>query len=229
MELNLTNPPAEITIREGVALPIQPPAKVTLSGNIESPANFVINRKKDIPANKTNVVFDYSNNTIVLTVDEESFHSKVITGKLEEFEALKEFCINAKKSYSVSELINLLKFKRAYFKTREDHAYIINQLQSFVAKTEIEFQNTNDFKGNAAFTKISKCKTNIDYSFFLNIPIFKTIPASTFEVEIEFEPKDGGIICWLVSPDLAELKIKIMDELFAAQLPIFSDYVIIKK
>jgi hypothetical protein len=123
----------------------------------------------------------------------------------------------------------MLKLKRAYFQRREDHATILEQLRKFEAKTEIEFQSMNDFKGATAMKKIETCKTNLTYNFVLSIPIFKGFEAATFPVEIEFEPHDGGIICWLVSQDLAELEIKNRDEIMQKEIDQFSSVVVVKK
>jgi hypothetical protein len=219
----------EVIVREGKAAEIFSPRKVELNGNIDAPAEFVNKRRGDIPVNKTNVVVDYDELSITLTISEEEHFAKVIIGKLEWFEDLKDFGINAKKSYTINELQNVLKLKRAYFRSREEHASIIKSLQDFSAKTETEFTSINDYKGNTAFSKITKCKTNLNYNFVLNIPIFKAVGANSFEVEIEFEPRDGSIVCWLVSADLAELEIKQRDELINKQLETFNDYVLIKR
>ena len=219
----------EIIVREGKAAEIFSPVKVEINGNIYAPAEFVNKRKSDIPANKTNVVVNYDELSITLTVSEEEHFAKVVTGKLEWFEYLQAFGINAKKSYTINELQSMLKLKRAYFRSREEHAGIIKSLQDFSAKTEIEFTSINDYKGNTAFSKITKCKTSLNYNFVLNIPIFKAVEASSFEVDIEFEPRDGSIVCWLISADLAELEIKLRDELINKQLDTFNDYVLIKR
>jgi hypothetical protein len=227
IELNPTG--NELLIREGKAAEVFNPEIVSIDGNIEAPATFVNNRKADIPANKTNVIVDYDSLTITLVVDEESHYKKTVKGSLVKSDIIKELGINAKKSYSVSELVSALKLKRAYFKSREAHAGILKQLQEFTARTEVQFTSLNDYKGNVALSKIASCKTNLDYQFSISLPIYKAIPANTFDVDIEFEPKDGSIICWLISPDLAELEITLRDELMNKQLDSFTNYVVIKK
>lgn len=219
----------ELLIREGKAVEVFNPEIVSIDGNIEAPATFVIGRKSDVPANKTNVIVDYDALTITLTIDEESHFKKTIKGSLIKSDIIKELGINTRKSYSVSELVSALKLKRAYFKSRELHAGILKQLQEFTARTEVQFTSLNDYKGNVALSKIASCKTNLDYQFALTLPVYKAIAPNTFDVDIEFEPKDGSIICWLLSPDLAELEITLRDELMNKQLDSFTDYVVIKK
>jgi hypothetical protein len=174
-------------------------------------------------------VVDYDALIIELVVNEESHFAKVIIGKLEMFDGYMDFGINSSRFFSVQALYKMLRLKRAYFKDRDQHALILEQLKKFEAKTEIEFKNTNDFKGTTAFQKIQVCKTNLSYNFILNVPIYKGTSVVSFPVEIEFEPTDGTIVCWLVSEDAAELEIKIRDEIMKGELTKFADFVVIQK
>lgn len=221
----------ELIIREGKAAELFPPRKVELSGNIEAPGEYFTKRKNEIEPllQKTNVVFDEEGLSILLTVNENDHHAITVSGKLEFFKEFLEFGINRNKKYTVDSLYKMLQLKRAYFKNREDHATMLDQLKKFQAKTEIEFASTNDFKGSVAFKKIEVCKTNLTYIFTLQLPIYKGMNQYAFPVEIYFEPNDGSIICWLVSEDLAELEIKIRDEVMAEQKKIFENVVLIKK
>jgi hypothetical protein len=237
MELNITPIPhddgsfPEIIVREGKALEIFPPRKVELSGNIFAPGEMVTKRPdeaKDL-ALRTNVVVDYDNLTITLVQSETNHLARIVTGKLSFFPEFLEFGINRAKNFTVQSLYKMLRLKRAYFLNRDEHATILDQLKKFEAKTEVEFRSTNDFKGSTALQKIQSCKTNLSYNFLLNIPIYKGIDASTFPVEIEFEPTDGSIICWLISEDLAELEIKLRDEIMNGELDKFKDFVVIQK
>lgn len=185
----------ELVIREGEAAKVYDPQRVKIEGNIKAPGEFVKKRPTEINKLKTNVVVDYDNLSISLRVDEENHFSKDITGRLTRFAALVEFGINTTKKYSVLELYNMLRLKRAYFLNREDHAKFLEDLKNFSARTEVEFASTNDFKGNAALQKIQKCKTNLTYNFILNIPLFKGFDPVTFPVEVEFTPTDGSIVC----------------------------------
>jgi len=230
-EIHLAHSDKELLIREGEAPKLYPPRKVVLEGNIYAPGEFLSKRKEEINAFKkfTHVVVDYENLNIKLTVNEEDEFAKFITGKLEFFNEFLQFGINRPVKFSVNSLYKMLRLKRAYFKNREEHAQILDQLKKFEAKTEIEFSSTNDFKGHTAIQKIEKCKTNLTYQFTLNIPIYKGMDASTFPVEIEFEPTDGSIVCWLMSEDLAELEIKLRDDTMKAEVEKFNEFAIIIK
>lgn len=219
----------EIIVREGKAADIITPRIVTLSGDIFAPGEFVAKRKKDIPVNKTNVVFDYDKLEIILTVDEESHYSKKISGQLVVFSDLESFQINRAKRFSTLELFKMLRLKRAYFQNREAHAAILSQLQKLEVFTQTEFKSANDLKGSTAIQKITQAKSNLDLQFILTIPIYKGLPEKTFTVEIDVEPTDGTILCGLVSPDLAELEIKLRDEIMKGLLEIFEEYVIVER
>lgn len=233
-ELNLYVDPTvpEIIIREGEAPnTYKEPVKVDLKGNIFAPGEFVTKRANEVAAMKqqTHVVFDYNHLSILLTVDEENHWQKKVLGQLKFFPEFEEFAINRQKNYTVQGLYKLLRLKRAYFSSREAHAAILDQLKKFQAKTEVEFQSINDFKGSTALSKIQSCKTNLSYKFNLHIPIYEGTDPVTFPVEIEFEPNDGSIVCWLVSEDVAELEIQIRDEIMNTELDKFKDFVVIKK
>lgn len=229
LRLNVEKDGAIVTILQGQSAKIYDPRLVEIKGNIDAPAEFIRKRTDDIPANKTNVVFDMLNRTISLIVDEESHFAKHITGVLEYNPDLLDFGINKPTKRSVSDLYKMLRLKRAFFKKREDHATILDQLKKFEAKTEVEFKSTNDFKGSTALSKIQSCKTNLTYNFTLNLPIYIGLPDTDFNVEIEFEPTDGSIMCWLISEDLAELEVNQRDAIMEKQLSEFADYVVIIK
>lgn len=219
----------EIIIRTGAAAGIVVPRTVTLSGNIFAPGEFVTKRKQDIPANKTNVLFDYDKLEIILTVDEENHYQKKISGNLVVFPDMESFQINKPKRFTTIELFKMLRLKRAYFQNREAHAAILSQLQKLEVFTNTEFKSANDFKGSTAIQKITQAKSNLDLQFILTIPIYNGLPEKTFIVEIDVEPTDGTILCGLVSPDLAELEIQLRDEVMRGELEVFQDYVIIQR
>lgn len=233
MDQKLTIVPAgdKLVIRTGEAEKIYAPRKVNISGNIQAPSEYFKKRQPQITdkLHLTHIVVDIEKLTINLVINETSEFAEFVTGKLEHFKEFVDFGINRQKKYSIQDLYKMLKLKRAYFQQRADHAAILEQLRKFEAKTEIEFQSMNDFKGSTALKKIENCKTNLTYNFILNIPIYKGFEASAFPVEIEFEPHDGGIICWLVSEDLAELEIKIRDAIMEKEVDYFKSVVVIKQ
>ncbi|MDB5252285.1 MAG: hypothetical protein JWP27_1454, partial [Flaviaesturariibacter sp.] len=202
-----------------------------IAGNIFAPGEFVTKRPKAASdlALVTHVVVDYDALSIELVANEEDHFAKIVKGKMDFTPEFLEFSINRKTNFSVDGLYKMLRLKRAYFATREEHAAILEQLKKFQAKTEVEFQSMNDYKGSTAMQKVQTCKTNLQYNFVLSLSIYKGTDPVTFPVEVEFEPTDGSIRCWLVSEDLAELEIKIRDEIMKGELDKFAPFVIVQR
>lgn len=219
----------EIIIREGKATTIYDPEISMLSGVISTPGDFVEKRKLTFEALEAHVVADYSGKTIVLTINEDSKFKRTVTGSLLDFPELKDLQVNGKKTYTHRELLDVIKFKGAYFKSKDKHTELIGQLKKFEAKIEQEFQNANDYKGAQATRKVVDIKTNLGLEFELAIPIFTGGPPLTFMVDICVDINNGGCIFWLESVSLHDIQTKVMEEEFTKQLARLTDYAIVKK
>lgn len=217
----------ELVIRTGEAEKIQQPKIVAISGDIRSPLEFHTKRKSEIEALKSHVEVDKQNFSIKLVVNESDFYSTTVIGKMELFHELARLKINENKIYSPRELYDTIKFSGVYFKNREQHKALCDKLTKFSSRIETDFVNSNDFKGNSALSKLTKIKTDLDLKFILSIPIFKGETESTFEVEICLDAKDGGVICWLESVELHELKTKEANEIMDSIILGLSEYVTI--
>lgn len=220
----------EIIVREGNAPNVYDPEKLTLSGIISAPGDFAAARKSTFDALKTNVVADYTAKKITLTANEDSKFQTTITGALEDFPELADMNINKKKTYGQRELLDLIKFKGAYFKDSAKHTELMTALKKFEAKVNQEFENANDFKGAQATRKVVDIKTNLGgLEFILNIPMFTGGQNITFKVDICVDVLNGGVIFWLESVDLHDLQVKETETVFTSELTRLSDYVIIKR
>jgi len=228
-KLQIQTTEKEIIIREGSAANVYDPEQIILSGIISAPADFAASRKEKIDALKTNVVADYTEKTIILTINEDSKFKTIISGRLEDFPELKEMCVNGKKLFTHRELLELIKFKGGYFKNKEQHTSLITSLKKFEAKVDQEFQNANDFKGAQATKKVVDIKTNLGLEFTLAIPIFTGGEVISFLVDINVDVNNGGVIFWLESVELHDLQTKATDTEFTKQLTRLKEYVIIKK
>lgn len=227
-KLDLTITGNELTIREGEAPKLYDPEKVELSGTITAPADFAEKRKSIIPQLETNVLADYTKRTIKLTISENSKFKSIITGTLETFPELADMHINGKKTYSHKELLDMIKFKGAYFKNKEEHTTLLTALKNFDAKVNQVFANANDYKGAAATQKVVEIKTNVGLEFTLAIPMFTGGDITSFLVDINVDINNGGVIFWLESVQLHDLMVKGTETEFEKQLSRLSDYVIIK-
>lgn len=222
----------EIVIREGKAETLYEPRKVQIAGDIKAPGEYFKKRwdtEIEPVKNSSHLVVDNENLTIQLVVNEKDHHAVIIDGKMEFNKDFLSFNINRQKNYTVAELYKMLRLKRAFFSDRASHAAILEQLKKFEAKTEVEFTSLNDFKGSTALKKVQNCKTNLSYNFILNLSIYKGLDPVSFPVEIEFEPTDGSIMCWLISEDLAELEVKQRDEVMESEVEQFINKIVVIK
>ena len=227
VKIEVTGETKELVIRTGEASVIKEQRTVTLRGDINAPVEFATKRQTQINALSSHVEVDKTNFKITLVVDESNHYSTTVEGALVLFPELAKLKINENKTYSPRELYDTIKFSGAYFKNREQHAALCGKLTKFTSRIEVDFVNSNDFKGNAALSKLTRIKTDLDLKFVLAIPVFKGGEPSAFEVEICLDAKDGGVICWLESVELHEIKTKIADEMMASNIAALSDYVTI--
>lgn len=227
LKLNITSIEKDIVIRTGEAEIIREKQNIELAGDINAPAEFDSKRKSEYDKLQCHVIVDKENSTIKLVVNERDFVKTTISGRLQLFTELSALKINENKTYSPRELYDTLKFSGAYFKNREQHAALCDKLTKFTGRIESDFVNSNDFKGNVAHSKLTKIKTDLDLKFTLAIPIYKGSEPSVFDVDICLDSKDGGVICWLESVEMHELKTKISGELIDGNIAKLSDYVII--
>lgn len=217
----------EVIIREGDAPIIHEPERLQLTGSIAAPGDFMDKRKSEIDTLKTHVRVDIENTNIILVVNETSYIATSITGRMQPFPDLENFKINGRKVYSPRELYEVIKFMGSYFKDRETYTNLCKKLTQFTSRIESDFKDANDYKGNVAYQKLTKIQTDLDLKFHLSIPIFKNCEPSIFEVEICLDSKDMGVICWLESVELHELKKSIAADAMNKQIERLSEYVTI--
>ena len=227
IELNVSEGTKEVIIRNGDAPILKEPRVVSIKGDINAPGEFFKKRTSKIDLLRSHVEVDYQNFSIKLIVNEDNHYASTIEGSLVLFPELSKLKINENKTYSPRELYDALKFNAGYFKNREQHNALCGKLIKFTSRIEVDFVNTNDFKGNIAHSKLTKIKTELDLKFILAIPVFKGVEPSVFEVEICLDTKDSGVICWLESVELHELKTDISKEAMKKSLNELSEFVII--
>jgi hypothetical protein len=238
----------EITIRKGEALPLKEPQKISLSGDINSVANFLGRRfapqgtdvfetmvkytgygLQKVEADRAVIVVDKQAMSITLLLDPENFYGSSVTGTLTVSDELKAFSINAARTFTREELVKLLRFSGLYFPDRDKFETLVKSYQSFSAKAYIDMQTEADTRGNKTNNYSKRVETALPDEFVLKIPIFKGQPEETFRVEICLEVTDGSARFWFESVELHELTKTRIDEIFAAQLKGCEGFVIINK
>jgi hypothetical protein len=232
----------EITWREGRAadpLPLKEPKVINISGDIHSISNFLKQRfgessgfsSQEVDRSKVIVTADKHSRTITMLLDPENHYGATVIGRLESSDELKQFYINEEKKFDRQQLQKLIKFSRLYFDNKEQHAQVLLSITKLRVKTESELKQENDNRGNKtnSFERKVIDDSGFVQFFHLFIPIFKGFPPVKFQVEICFEPSESGILFWLESPELHEIKEGKVNEIFEDELQACEGFVIINK
>jgi hypothetical protein len=223
-------PDGVLVIREGEAEKIAYKSRLKLDGTIGSVLDFVEKRKSTFEKLEAHAIFDMPARTITFVTQEQDEPGITVSGKMILHPFIGELGINiGTKTYSINALLNALKMYGRFFSTRSEHAMIVDSLSKFSAKTETEFKDSNDFKGNTAFTKITKVKHEIPLEFNLKLPIYRGMEPSEFKVDIEVLPDNGSLQCRIVSIELAEAMDTLQKEVFDQAEKELGEYLIIKK
>lgn len=215
-----------LTILHGDApepLPLQLPKKLEISGTLDGPSDWLLNRISIIPKEKTHVTFNNVKGTIVLMVNEDMDVYQKITGSLQLNPEFTKLGINEDKIYSLRTLREALKFLGRYFTSKDVHRTLLANFTNFTAKIDKEISQSNDFKGNAANSVTTSLKSEIPLDFKLNMPVIMGYPDMSFDVEVCIDATGGDIKIWLESVEIDEnIKSKTAD-IMAEKRKIFTD------
>ncbi|MHB1688242.1 MAG: hypothetical protein ACYCVH_12825 [Ignavibacteriaceae bacterium] len=203
---------------------IIPNEQVIINGSIFSPQEYLSKRSHLIQKDKAYLLFDKKNYSIIFFTDEGNPKQTIISGSLKENPELSKFFINEQKTFTLKELLKLLRFNSRFFVHSSEFDSLYHELTNFKYSQQIECEKKEDFRGNSANSFSKKTLVNIPYSFILTIPLFNDTPLKSFEVIIYFDITDD-VKFWFESVDLIELREKFIDDLFLKQETIFKDYV----
>lgn len=181
---------------------------LTLTGVISAPGNFIEKRTDQDEKDRVHVLFSKNQENLFIELVTRENHplSYRIKGTLEKNPDIAMMRVNTKKTSSVKELSELLKFNRFFFPDKDQNMAIVSNLQKFrvSAQTFIEKEDAN--RGNEKdIYEIKGAETNIDLTFDLMMPLFKGQPAKKFKVEILYRIRERNVEVWLESAELAEL------------------------
>lgn len=205
-----------ITILEGKALTPREPKKVSISGSITAPKNYVQIRKAN--AGTDHLIFSRSKMFITFNSEETKELGTTITGKLLFNPDLEKFGINKQATLMPKELASLLKLNRTFFADKEINSVIVTALNNFTATITTELEKTQDTRGNSKQLAEKKVISNTPKNFTLALPIFVGQPTMKFEVEVCIDTTDAGVKCWLESPELNDLILKNRDSIIDAEV-----------
>jgi hypothetical protein len=229
----------EISIREGKLadqLPVLPPEKIHLSGDIMSIANYLAVRKDNaegiqvVDIKKVVVEVNKTALQIVMKLDPESAYGATVTAKLEMAPEVKQFNINATTRYNRKQLHDLLKFNRIFFSDRNVHNTVLAGLAKVRFLTAAEIDQASDNKGNRQNSvKVETTADGFTDRFTLSIPLFKGFDKENVEIEICYDTKDGEISFWLESVGMKEVMDTQVDRIFEKALECCDGFVVIHK
>lgn len=226
--INVPEGTKELVIRHGEADPIIQPLEIAIVGTISAPSDFMEVRSSQVDKMKAIIMFSFANREIVLEVDPTDKFAPTITGKLVENPVLKNFGINTQKLFTIVDMIRFLKMNRAYFAEVDKCMSMVNNLNQFKAKINVEIEKLNDNRGNKKDLTEVSVKTDIPLTFELSLPMFIGHSPVKFQAEICFDVRDAGISLWLESVELAEMLIKEAERVIAEELKTFDEYVVIE-
>ncbi|HTI94706.1 MAG TPA: hypothetical protein VL727_29145 [Puia sp.] len=236
LTLKVENASGEIVIREGEAVPVKPPQKVRLIGNISSVKEFLDKRTaingsvlQKLDKQSAVIVVDEDHLTISLYLDPENADGTEIIGKLEFTEYLSQFKINGSETFTQAQLVKILRFSKQLFETPDKHEALLRAYQSFDFSVAIKAASEQDQRGNKSGSLQKIITTNLPQDFILYLPVFKGKPRESFRVEICYDTTDASIRFWFESPELKALIDQRKIEIFEEELKDYKDYVIIRK
>lgn len=219
----------ELVIRHGQAEDIWTPNAVEIIGVITAPRMFFEKRKNLHNLDKCHVVYDRQQGSIKLIVDEQcEGRNYEISGQLQDNPELNPFKINQTATWTVKDMMNVLKFNRVFFVDKDDNAKIVTSLQNFKARVDQELVDSNDNRGAQNQTKITKLEHSLQESFVLSMPLFKGQPAVSFRVDICVQITNGAVVVWLESRELKELQMSGKASIIEKELEAFKDIVCIE-
>jgi hypothetical protein len=224
-----------LTVLNGDALPLKPPEKIKISGDIKTVSNFLSVRKtigtglQTIDLSKAIILIDKKALTIELLIDPENHYGASVAGTLEKSEELKPFAINQNQTFTKEQLVKLIKFNKLFFDDATKHAEMLFAFQKVSSTVNIKSNDSSDERGNKERNFVKEVTTNAPTEFILNIPIFKGFPASRFRVEVCLDVTEGSARFWFESVELHEIMQSKIEEIFSEELKSATGFVIINK
>lgn len=218
---------AELIIRHGDAARIDNPFPLKIAGSITAPAAWAAIRIPD-PL-KDHIEYNRNERLIEFYFNAREQTGGKISGSLTVHPDLVYLQINEREMQTLQDLSTTLKFSRAYFPDRDEHAKIITSLNNFKANVSTDLEQNIDQRGNSKQLKDKKVDSNVPTEFSLLIPLYIGEAPKKFRVEVCFDTTDGGTRVWLESVEMAELMMKERERIMNEQLAKFTDLVCIEK
>ena len=150
--------PIEVVYRLGDAaqaqqpLATKAPEKISVSGTISTPYEWLSKRIDTVDQKRANVVVNREKMTIQLTVNEDDYYNKnTFTGTVEVSETFEKFGINdGEKGWIPAKLGQFLRLNRGLFEDKEKCMVLVSNLKNFNAKAKAEIEKQREPSGSVA-------------------------------------------------------------------------------
>lgn len=219
-----------LEIRTGDAVELHEPEKMDLAGVIDSPYKWLEKKVKAIDQTKAHIRVNREYMSIALVVDEHSYYSDIITGKLEVSPEYKKFGINSGEYKNGVQMSDLVRMNRSYFESKDTAMKLVTLLRNFKANVNKDIEASQDTRGNKTIALRQAVESNLPPAFDICIPLFRGGKKVRFSVEVDIDPDSLGMT--LVSPDANDLieenRDKIMDKVLGDITEIAPDIAIIE-
>lgn len=215
------NDKGEILIvhREDNAKIVHAKKPLTLEGTITAPGNFIVNRKEQEKYDRSHVKWSLSGLYITLITRENHPLSYEVTGRLIKNPEIEKLCVNTKKTQSVKELAQLLRFNKYFFADGDQNIKIVENLMKFKVTAQTHIEKEEATRGaEKDIYEIKGVDSNIDLTFELQMPIYVGQAPKKFKVEILYKIRERNVEVWLESPELADLWRSNAEEIIKAEL-----------
>ncbi len=220
----------ELIIREGVALTLEHPKNVNISGTITAPLRFITERKEDFIKNESHVLVDRSNRSIILVLKEQQVNGNYsVKGQIKIGKKFSDLGINdSSVQYSPIELSKKLKMLRSLFESPTEHATVVNSLRNISAKLKQDLDAKDDSRGNVSASFEQTLESNIPSDFTIEIPLIEGEPKVKVKVGIFITGNSySSLSCYLESVDAADLIEKAIDDIIDREIKPLSEYAVI--
>lgn len=205
---------------------------VNFKGLISAPADFLLEKVSAglIDKKKVLVIIDEQAEKITLHSDYDNKLKHVVEGSLIKNKDISEMKINSTDTFTLKDMIKLLRFRRKLFNTEDEYKSILNTLMTFNAKISTELKMENDQRGNITEELVMKAKTNLKLHFTLNAAAFKGGPVAKFRVDIYFDViSSSDFKFYFESVDYHDLQLGQAHDLIGEQVERLKDYTIVYK
>lgn len=219
----------EVTIIHKDGLDAREPIAVTISGNIDSPFNWLDQRIVrldviDLPVNKhmvrqneAHVLIDREKMSVNLVLHENCpFLKGYVSGSLEMHPDFIKWKINSGKTWEHKELSDFIKMNRSCFEDKATAMKLSMELADVKIKAETAIEKSDDNRGNARQLVAQRViESNVPVNFKLKVPIFKGTQIAVVEVEVWVNASSYAVT--LVSPEANDIISDVRDSIIDKQ------------